>query len=137
MVLSKSFTSLNTLNDKAHSALRIRAKIVLSEVAFFRLILCSSVKNVMKISLIEIVDVIDAKNSNTKNASDQKYPPGICWKMFGKTSNTSFGPAAGSAPNENTAGKIITPARIATQVSRIAIMLALFTSGVLSLKYDA
>ena len=131
MCLSNNLIAPSTLNDSAHNEPNTMAMIVLSHVAFLRDMLCSSVKNVMKISLIEMVDVIEAKNSSTKNANDQKYPPGICWKMLGKTSKTSFGPAVGSAPKENTAGNMITPASTATHVSSKAIIVALLTSGVL------
>lgn len=137
IVKSRNFTSLRTLNDRAHSEPKTIAIIVFIAVALFLVILYSSVKKVIEISLMEIVDVMDAKKSSIKNAADQKYPPGICWKMLGRISKTSFGPAAGSNPKENTAGNIIIPAIIATKVSKMAIIVALLTSGVLSEKYDA
>ena len=81
-----------------------------------------------------MVDVIDAKNSNKKNATDHRYPPGNCWNISGSIWNTSFGPAAGSISNENTAGNMMMPESIATSVSSNATTVALRTSGVLSEK---
>ncbi len=50
--------------------------------------------------------------------------------MDGSTSKTSFGPAAGSVWNVNTAGNIIMPAIMATIVSSAAVVAALFINGV-------
>lgn len=56
--------------------------------------------------------------------------------MLGKISNTNAGPCAGDMPNENTAGKMMTPAKIATEVSSNAVVVALRTMCVRLLKYD-
>ena len=44
-------------------------------------------------------------------------PPGKLLKVAGRTLKIRLGPAAGSNPMANTAGKIASPARIATPVS--------------------
>lgn len=54
--------------------------------------------------------------------------------MAGKTSNTSFGPSAGDWPKVNTAGKIITPANTATNVSSDAVVAAVRTKSIRRLK---
>ncbi len=73
---------------------------------------------------------MDARKRRKKKSVDQNTPPPMCMNMDGSTSNTSFGPAAGSCPNVNTAGNMITPASIATNVSSPAVMSAVLTSGV-------
>lgn len=88
----------------------------------------------MPISLIDIVEVNEARNSRKKNNDDHNAPHGNRWKMSGSISKTSLGPAEGSAPNVNTAGNIMTPARTATHVSRAEVTTALLTSGVRSEK---
>ena len=67
-----------------------------------------------------MVDVSAAKASRTKKTKLQNQPAGSCAKTFGKVMNTSSGPAVGAIPKLNTAGKIITPARMATTVSNVA-----------------
>ena len=56
--------------------------------------------------------------------------------MLGSISKTNVGPCVGDIPNVNTAGKIIILARIATEVSRSAVVVALRTMRVLLLKYE-
>ena len=58
----------------------------------------SSQNHAIEISLMEMVLVSDARNSSRKNSALHTAPPGISEKMAGSTSNTSFGPAAGSWP---------------------------------------
>ena len=85
-------------------------------------------------SVVDTVEVSEARNSSTKNSTAHTCPRGRCVKMDGNTSNTSLGPATGSMPNENTAGKMMTPASTATSVSDSAVTDATRASGVRSLK---
>jgi len=64
-----------------------------------------------------MVEVRAATESNMKNRSEKKYPPAICWKIFGRVMNTSPSSAAGSIPKAKTAGKMAMPARMAMKVS--------------------
>lgn len=137
MVFPKIVKSERGPNDKAHNTPKKPQISVFSNVAFWRFNPCSSIKNEMEISLMDIVDVREAKNNNKKNATDQKCPPSIWEKIVGSTSNTKVGPAVGSAPKEKTAGKIIMPERTATNVSRMAVITELRTRRVESEKYDA
>ena len=68
-------------------------------------------------SRILIPEVTAAQNSKMKNAQAIMLPQGICENIFGKVTKTSPAPELGSILNENTAGKIIIPARIAKAVS--------------------
>ena len=43
--------------------------------------------------------------------------PNAIWKIFGRVMKTSVGPVSGLTPTESAAGKITSPARIATHVS--------------------
>ena len=126
--------SLKVLKDKALSTATIVIKVAVTAMAFMREILYSSIKKAMEISLSEIVDVIDAKNNKIKKRTAQMVPPGNCWKMVGKISKMSLGPALGSSSNENTAGNIIMPANIATKVSSDDIVTASFMRLLSSLK---
>ena len=104
--------------------------------ALVRDIFFSSVKNAIDTSLMEIVEVSDAKKSRKKKRIDHICAPGICANIDGNTSNTSAGPFTGDMPNENTAGNIITPARMATRVSSVAVIVALRTMRVSFEKYE-
>lgn len=73
-------------------------------------------------SKILIPDVTAAQNSRTKNAKDTKLPNGSCAKILGRVIKTSPAPDDGSRLNENTAGNIIIPARIANAVSESMIV---------------
>jgi hypothetical protein len=68
-------------------------------------------------SRILIPEVTAAQKSKTKNAQEIILPQGICENIFGKVTKTRPAPEFGSILNENTAGKIIIPARIAKAVS--------------------
>ena len=59
------------------------------------------------------------------------------WNMFGSVMKTSDGPAPGRIPTLNTAGNIITAARIATIVSISATFMAVFPMLVDLSKYEA
>ena len=84
---------------------------------FFRFTLFSSTIYATGTSNREIVDVSAATDSNIKKNAPTMNPPGICVNSFGKTTNTSEGPAEGLSPIANSAGKIINPAIIAITVS--------------------
>ena len=60
-----------------------------------------------------------------------------CWNTFGKVMNISEGPEPGFIPTENAAGKMIMPARIATKVSIIPTLIAVWPSRVSLPKYEA
>ena len=81
-----------------------------------------------------MVDDSDAMKRRKKKRIDHIVLPGNWLKMFGNTSKTNAGPCVGDTPNVNTAGKIITPDKIATVVSRHAVIVALFTMWVSLLK---
>lgn len=132
----KKLKSLKYPNDKALNTPPQSAMMRLIEEALARDIFFSSVKNAIDTSLMEIVEVSEAKKSRTKNNIDHICAPGICAKIEGNTSNTSAGPCTGDMPNENTAGKIITPARMATRVSSDAVIVALRTMRVSFEKYE-
>ncbi len=66
---------------------------------------------------MDMDDVNAATASNKKNRIQKKYPPGICWNTLGKVMKTNPGPAPGSMPNANTAGKMAMPANSAIPVS--------------------
>lgn len=126
--------SLSGPNDRAHRVPSDIAINVRSTVAVRRDILNSSQANEMNISLIEIVDVSEASASRKKNNALHTSLPESRPNTDGSTSKTSLGPASASMPNENTAGKIITPDSTATSVSSKAVVVALFTIGVRSEK---
>ena len=123
-------------NESAHIEPKISAMPVLSHVAFLRLIFFSSVKKAIETSLIEIVEDSDAMNNRKKKSDDQMMLPGSWLKMLGSISNTNVGPCSGDTPKVNTAGNIMTPARMATEVSSNAVVVALRTIRVLLLKYE-
>ena len=123
-------------NESAHIEPKTSAIPVLSHVAVLRLIFFSSVKKAIETSLIEMVEDSDAINNRKKNSDDQKMLPGSWLNLFGRISNTIVGPCAGETPKVNTAGNIMTPARMATEVSSNAVVVALRTIRVLLLKYE-
>ena len=123
-------------NASAHIETKTSAIPVLSHVAFLRLIFFSSVKNAIETSLIEMVEDSDAINNRKKKSDDQIMLPGSWLKMLGSISNTNVGPCSGDTPKVNTAGNIMTPARMATEVSSNAVVVALRTIRVLLLKYE-
>ena len=65
-----------------------------------------------------------AKLINKKNIAPQTLLPGISLNTFGSVINTKFGPLPGFTPNAKHAGKITSPAINATNVSRIATLIA-------------
>ena len=65
-----------------------------------------------------------AKLINKKNIAPQILLPGISLNTFGSVINTKFGPLPGFTPNAKHAGKITSPAINATNVSRIATLIA-------------
>ena len=68
-------------------------------------------------SRILIPEVTAAQNNKIKNAQETTLPYGICENILGKVTKTKPAPEFGVIPKENTAGKIIIPARIAKIVS--------------------
>ena len=88
----------------------------------------------MEISLIETVDVREAKKSKRKKSVDHNIPAGSWLKILGNTSKTNVGPADGCKPKVKTAGKITTPASIATIESRHAVVNAVFPNLLFLLK---
>ena len=65
-----------------------------------------------------------AKLMNRKNIAPQILLPGISLNTFGSVMNTRFGPLPGFTPNAKQAGKITNPAINATNVSRMATLIA-------------
>ena len=82
----------------------------------------------------EMVEVSAATTSSRKNTDDQTMLSGIELKMPGRVMNTSDGPDEGSMPTLNTAGKITTPASMATSVSRMVTLSAVWRRLVSGLK---
>ncbi len=68
-------------------------------------------------STILIAEVTAALNNKTKNAKEIQFPKAIWENIFGKVTKASPAPEFGSILNENTAGKIIIPAKSANAVS--------------------
>ena len=75
-----------------------------------------------------------ATTSSRKNTDDQTMLRGIPLKMLGRVMKTSEGPDVGSIPTLKTAGKITTPASMATSVSRIVTFRAVWRRLVSGLK---
>ena len=96
------------------------AAIVAIKVAFLRVIFNSSEKKATTTSSNEMVEVSAATASKIKKIEPKNPPPNIFWKMPGRVMNTKLGPLLGSIPKANTAGNIITPARMAIRVSERA-----------------
>ena len=106
------------------------ATVALVIVAVRRLMPRSSMKNAMAVSDMDMVDVSDASIRRKKNRADQSGSRGSEWNIDGSTSNISVYPAAGETPKVNTAGNMMIPDRIATRVSREAVVTALRSRGV-------
>ena len=87
-------------------------------VDFFLEIWKFSIKEAIEVSIILIPDVIAAKKSNMKKITPKREGYGSLENISGSEIKTKEAPAAGSKPNENTIGKIITPARTAIKVSK-------------------
>ena len=62
--------------------------------------------------------VIAANPMKRKNSAPQSLPPLIFAKMFGRVTNSRPGPDPGFTPYAKHAGKMISPAMSATEVSR-------------------
>ena len=60
--------------------------------------------------------------------------PKACWKTLGSVTNSRPGPESGWMPTAKAAGKMMKPARIATQVSMTATLNAVFDRLVSGLK---
>ena len=67
-------------------------------------------------------EVMPAKRTETKNKTEKKRPPGICWKTRGRVMNMRGGPLSGAMPKAKTAGRMAKPARRAAAVSSMAVM---------------
>lgn len=116
-VLSNILKSFKSPNDSV-VGIAISEIIVNKIVQAFALeILNLSTRVAQGPSTMLIPDVTAAQNNKIKNAEEIRFPNGICENIFGKVTKTSPAPESGSIPNENTAGKIIIPARIAKVVS--------------------
>ena len=84
---------------------------------FLRLILNISMQNEIIFSNTAMIVEKQANVIKRKNSVPQILPPAIFTNTFGKVMNMSAGPWSGSTPYEKHAGKIISPAIIATKVS--------------------
>ena len=58
-----------------------------------------------------------AQDRNRKNSPPHSRPMGILLKILGRVMNTRAGPLPGATPKAEQAGKMISPATKATQVS--------------------
>ena len=65
-----------------------------------------------------------ANAKKIKNKLPHNLPRGMWLKIFGKVIKIRLGPLSASTPKEKHAGKIIRPATIATNVSKIATLIA-------------
>ena len=90
-------------------------------VAFFLLTPKVSIKYAVTTSSIDIEDVIAAKKTSAKNNIANNLPAGKLSNTEGNVWKIKPGPAAGSNPTANTAGRIARPARRAIKVSSPAI----------------
>src|SRR5699024_12595372 len=68
---------------------------------------------------------VENKNNNT-NKSKYNPPNGICLNTAVNTTKTRPGPASGSKPKPNTAGKIASPARNEIKIFIVTIVKANF-----------
>ena len=84
-----------------------------------------------------MVEVSAATTSSRKKIDDHTMLSGMPLKILGRVMNTSDGPDEGSMPTLNTAGKITTPASMATSVSRMVTLSAVWRRFVSGLKYEA
>src|SRR5699024_480374 len=78
------------------------------------------------ISNIEKAEVSVANKNNNKNKSKKNAPNGNRLKTAGNTTNSKPGPASGSKPKANTAGKIASPARNEIKIFIVTIVKADF-----------
>lgn len=113
---------LKIVEDKIHSAAISRMTTTTRITDLCLLIGClvcdeASVTKATATSIKEIVEVTAAMHRSEKNRMLLSHEKDIFSKIAGKTMNTNSGPSAGSTPKAKTAGKIITPAKMATAVS--------------------
>lgn len=83
-----------------------------------------SIQNAMIFSNTAITVESAAKLRKIKNIVPKKEPIGMFEKTFGRVSKTKLGPLPGFTLNAKHAGKIINPATIATNTSRLPIVIA-------------
>ena len=88
----------------------------------------------METSKSDTVEVSAATVSNRKKSVDHRADTGIWLKTLGSVTNTRSGPATGSSPQENTAGKMMMPESMATEVSSMATVVAVLIRWVLAVK---
>ena len=111
IVLSKSFKLFKIPKDNVAGMLIADTMKNIKMLAFTRDNLNLSTKVAHGTSNMLIPEVIAAQNNKIKNAPAITLPQGICINTFGKVTNTNPAPELASSPKENTAGKIIMPAR--------------------------
>ena len=98
----------------------------------------SAVETTLSASAIALVSA--ASRTSTKNRMPRAEPSGMLENTFGIVTNISEGPAFnafGSPPeNANTAGMIMSPARIATAVSKISTCSVAFSMDTSRFMYE-
>ena len=116
-----SFKSCHKLYPKIQGMLITNIKIQLIITAFFLSQWKLSILVEIKFSKTAITVEKLAKVIKRKKRAPQILPNCICMKTFGKVKKIRGGPAFGSTPKLKQAGKIMSPAIIATKVSNAQI----------------
>ena len=97
--------------------------------AFLRSTPKLSIRYAAGLSNKEIEEVIAANSTSKKNNAPKTNPTGIESNTAGNVMKINPGPAVGSNPNANTAGKIANPANKAASVSKVGIINALLSKS--------
>ncbi len=111
ILFPKNVISDNTLKERADGMPTKKINSPVSQAIFVLLFPFLLVSAATTISSIENADVNVANRNKAKKNSKNNLPKMIWSKTDGKTIKSSPGPAVGSNPKENTAGKIASPAR--------------------------
>ena len=110
--------SLHILNPKIFGTHREKVNKTQRMTDFVRDILNESIAVDITASKRPIIDVNAAINTKKKNNPPKNIPNGISLNKDAIVTNNNPGPAFGSIPNANNAGKITNPAKIAIAVSK-------------------
>ncbi len=101
-----------------------RDKAPVAKAAFFLSHFSASIKGSAAASKSDTADVMEANATSKKNSVPNSVPAGIRGNRPGKVINNSGIPAPGATPKAKAAGKMMRAARIAAEVSKIAVYAA-------------